>query len=217
METIDIDSMSSEQLAQLEAQLEAKKKAEKEKRMNDLKALDQLEDETVRELVKEAQPLSLAIVDFKRRWIERIKPLIEMKISLSKAKNGQEQYQFKTSDGSSSAIIRYNKTDRYDDGINVGIGYAKEWLSQQADTEKSRQLIAIIDDLLSRDRKGNYSPIDLMKFIKSAKEIGDDLMLKAADAVEQCIYEEATSISLLVFCLDEMGVKRQLPLSATKA
>ena len=56
METIDIDSMSSEQLAQLEAQLEAKKKAEKEKRMNDLKALDQLEDETVRELVKEAQP-----------------------------------------------------------------------------------------------------------------------------------------------------------------
>lgn len=217
MEAIDINNMTPVQLAQIEAQIEAKKKAEKERQQNELKVLNELEDETVRAIIEKIEPWSNKIIAIKREALEMLAPLIDMKIASGKARPGQEQYQFKTDDTTQSIAIRYNKTDKYDDGINVGVGYAKQWLEEQADTVRSRQLVGIIDDLLSRDRKGNFSPADLLKFIKSAKEIGDELMLKAADAVEKSIYEEATSVSLLAYKRDELGVRRQLPLSATKA
>lgn len=217
METIDINKMTPEQLAAIEAQLAEKKRAEKEMRTSELQTLVELENETIIEMIQEAEVLSNSIVEFKRKWIEKLRPLIDMKIGLGKAKADQEQYQFKTSDSECSAVIRYNKTDKYDDGIQVGVGFAKEWLAGQADGEKGQRLVSIIDDLLTRDSKGSYSPVDLLKFIKHAEEVGDELLLKAADAVKQSIYEEATSVSLLAFKRDEKGVKRQLPLSATKA
>lgn len=217
METIDINNMTPEQLAQIEAQLQAKRKAEREKQLEDLKTLAQLENEAIAEMIADAEPICGAVANFKRKWVEGLKPLIAMKIANGKARADQKQYSFKDAESKGSASIRYNETNKYDDGINVGIGYAKEWLSQQANDEKSKQLVSIIDDLLSRNGNGDYTPSDLMKFVKKAKENNDELLLKAADAIIESLYEEQTSVSLVVCKKDEFGVMRQLPLSVTKA
>lgn len=217
METIDLTKLSPEQLDSVIMQADALKRKEKEKRLQDEFALGQLENDLVKEMFADAKPLSNAIVLFKQKWIEKLLPLVDEKIKYDKAKVGQESYSFKTSDAENKVTMRNNKRSRYDDGIQAGVGFAKQWMTDQVDGEKSKRLISYIDDLLAKDTKGNYSPDSLLKFIKKAEEDGDELLLKASECIKKSIYEEMTSVSLLLFEKDDKGIERPLPLSATKA
>lgn len=217
MEQISLDNLSPEQLAALEEQLKAKQQAEQEKRQKNLEALESLEDEVITQLFEKAKPLSNSITSFKSDFIQGIEPLIQMKIENGKAAPDQEQYTFNSKDKKIRGVIRYNKTTRYDDGVQAAIGYAKEWMRDQIADEKSKRLVNLIDGLLSKDQKGNYSPANLLRFVKEAKEMNEPLIVKAADAIEQSIYEDMTSISVLFSYKDDLGVERKLPLSATKA
>lgn len=217
MSEIKLDQLSPEALAQLEVQLKEKQQKEKEQKQKDLEALETLESDAITELFNKAKPLSNTIIDFKRDFLEKLEPLIQMKVSLGKAAADQEQYTFNSKDRQIRGVIRYNKTTRYDDGVQAAISYAKEWLQEQVEGEKEKRLVGLIDDLLSKDNKGNYSPTNLLKFVKAAEEINEPLILKAAEAIKQSIYEDMTSISVLLDYKDESGTERRLPLSATKA
>lgn len=217
METIDLSKLNSEQLNNVLLQAEALKRQAKEKRERDEQALADLENELVIEMFGEARKISNAIVEFKQKWIDKLRPLIDEKVKYDKAKPEQESYTFKTTDAELKVRMRNNRRIRYDDGIQAGIGFAKEWMQKQVDGEKSKRLISIIDDLLAKDQKGNYSPDNLIKFIKKAEEDGDELLLKASECIKKSIYEEQTSVSLLLFEKDDKGFERPLPLSATKA
>lgn len=217
MGTIDLSKLSKEELNAVIMQADALKRQEKEKKQQDEQALAQLENDLVKELFADAKPISNAIVMFKQKWIEKLKPLVDEKIKYNKAKADQESYTFKTEDAELKVKMRNNKRCCYDDGIQAGIGFAKQWMSNQVDGEKSKRLISYIDDLLAKDTKGNYSPDSLIKFIKKAEEDGDELLLKASECIKKSIYEEMTSISLLLFEKDDKGIERPLPLSATKA
>lgn len=217
METIDLSKLNSEQLNDVLLQAEALKRQAKEKRERDEQALADLENELVIEMFGEARKISHAIVEFKQKWIDKLRPLIDEKVKYDKAKPEQESYTFKTTDAELKVRMRNNRRSRYDDGIQAGIGFAKEWMQKQVDGEKSKRLISIIDDLLAKDQKGNYSPDNLIKFIKKAEEDGDELLLKASECIKKSIYEEQTSVSLLLFEKDDKGFERPLPLSATKA
>lgn len=217
METIDLSKLSKEQLNAVLLQAEAIRKQENEKRQQDAEALVTLENDIILEMYADARPISNAIVSFKQKYIGKLQPLIAMKVEHNKARADQETYSFKTIDNRIKTKLRNNRTNRYDDGIQAGIGYAKEWLTAQVDGAKSQQLISIIDDLLAKDNAGNYSPENLMKFVKKAEECGDELLLKASQSIKESIYEEMTSISLLMFEKDDLGIERSIPLSATKA
>lgn len=217
METIDLSKLSEEGLDAVLTQADAIKRQRKELKLRDELAMAQLEDELVTGAFVEAWPISNAIVAFKQKWLEKLLPLIEEKIKYDKAKANQESYTLKTLDAGKKIKVRNNKRNCYDDGIQAGIGYAKQWMSDQVDGEKSKRLISIIDDLLAKDKKGDYSPGNLLKFIKKAEEDGDELLLKASECIKKSIYEEMTSISLLFFEKDDKGIERSLPLSATKA
>lgn len=217
METIDLSKLSKEQLDAVLLQAEAIRKQENEKRQQDAEALVTLENDIILEMYADARPISNAIVSFKQKYIGKLQPLIAMKVEHNKARADQETYSFKTINNRIKTKLRNNRTNRYDDGIQAGIGYAKEWLTAQVDGAKSQQLISIIDDLLAKDNAGNYSPENLMKFVKKAEECGDELLLKASQSIKESIYEEMTSISLLMFEKDDLGIERSIPLSATKA
>lgn len=217
MDNISLDKLSPEAIAQLEEQLKAKQKAEHEQKQKDLDALETLENDAITELFNEAKPLSSTIASFKRKCLDKLEPLIDMKVTHGKAAIEQEQYTFVSKDKKVRGVIRYNKTTRYDDGVQAAIGYAKEWMRDQIADEKSKRLVNLIDGLLSKDQKGNYSPANLLRFVKEAKEMNEPLIVKAADAIEQSIYEDMTSISVLFSYKDDLGVERKLPLSATKA
>lgn len=214
---LDINKLSVDQLAVLEAQLKAKQQAEKEQKQRDKEALETMENDVISELFREAQPLSNSITSFKRKCLDKLEPLVRMKIDHGKAAQGQEQYTFVSKDKKIRGVIRYNSTARYDDGIQAAIGYAKQWMESQITDEKTKHLVNLIDGLLSKDQKGNYSPANLLRFVKEAKEMNEPLILQAAEAIEESIYEDMTSVSVLFAFKDDLGIERKLPLSTTKA
>lgn len=214
---LDISKLSAEELAKLEKQLKESKKAEKEKQKQDVAALVTMENEAITELFKEAQDLSNAIVVYKRKFIELVEPLIKMKIELKKAAENQGSYSFRTKDKKVGAKISYNTTSRYDDEIQAAVDYAKKWLEEQITDDKTLRLVELMRSLLSKGEKGSYSAEKLLEFIKAAKEMDEPLLLKAAEAIENSIYKDSTSVSVSFTYKDNLGIERQLPLSATKA
>lgn len=217
MTTIDLSKLDSEQLNSVLLQAEALKRQKKEEKARNEQAVADMENETVLDMFNEARPISNAIVAYKQKWIARLQMLVDEKIKLNKATTNQESYTFKTADAEQKVKMRNNKRCRYDDGIQAGIGFAKEWMKKQVDGDKSEFLISIIEDLLIKNQKGDYSPDDLMKFIKKAEENGDEDLLQASECIRKSIYEEQTSTSILLFEKDDKGFDRPLPLSATKA
>ncbi len=95
----------------------------------------------ITELFDKAKPLSNKIIEFKRDFLEALEPLIQMKVSLGKAAADQEQYTFNSKNRQIRGVIRYNKTTRYDDGVQAAISYAKEWLQEQVEGEKEKRLV----------------------------------------------------------------------------
>jgi hypothetical protein len=215
--TVNIQDLTPDQIKELHAQLIEKEKKEIEQRMADRTALVELENDAVLEMLDEAESLSLAIVNFKQKWIRKLEPLMKMKTELGKAADKQRSFTFKTKDGSGKSVIDYNETFKYDDGIHAGVEFAKQWLLETAEeNEKSKMMSSMIENLLGKSRGGTYSAENLWTFVNAAEEYNVPLLNAAADAVKKSLYKEATSVSVKVFKKDEFGYK-QLPLSATKA
>lgn len=215
---IDLASLTTEERAALMAELEAQQKADREKREADRKALTEMENDAVAEVLKQVEDVSNAIVMFKRNCIAKMDPLIKMKAELGKAADKQRTFSFKTSDGSAKIEIVYNETTKYDDGIHAGVEFAKQWLTEKAEeSEESRMMTSIIEDLLGKSRTGTYDVSNLWAFVQSAEEYDVPLLKAAAESVKKSLYKEMTSVSVKVYRKDELGQMRQLPLSATKA
>lgn len=217
METIDLKSLSEEQRNVLIMQYQAEEREKREKVIQGKKALVDLEDEAVNDMIREAEAISNNIAAFKRRWIDRLEPLKEMKVMYTKASPNQESYTYGTKDGKKKVMVKQNMANRYDDGIQAGIDFAKEWLNAQVVDEKSGMLTDIIEELLAKGGKGTYSPDSLMKFVKRANEKDDPLLKKAADCILESLREEATSVAIRMWKIDDRGIKRPIPLSATEA
>lgn len=216
MNKINLEDLSPEALADLAEQLKAKQEAEKKADKQNKEALATMENDFVLEVYDEAKPISDSLMAFKRWVVEKAGPLNDMKIAHGKAAPDQDQYTHKSFDGK-RVVVRYNRTTRYDDGIQAAISYAKQWMQDQIDDEKSKRLVGLIDRLLSKDQKGNYSPSNLLQFVRHAREMNDPLIQQAAEAIEQSIYEDSTSISVLIFHKDDLGVELRLPMSIVKA
>lgn len=130
--------MSKDELNAVIMQADALKRQEKEKKLQDEQALAQLENDLVAEMFADAKPLSNAIVMFKQKWIDKLRPLVDEKIKHNKAKADQESYTFKTEDAEQKVKMRNNKRCCYDDGIQAGIGFTKQWMADQVDGEKKQ-------------------------------------------------------------------------------
>jgi len=215
--TVNVGDLTPDQIKELHDQFREQEKKASEQRTADRLALVDLENEVVLEMIEEAETLSLAIVNFKQKWIRKLEPLMKMKTDLGKAADKQKSFTFKTKDGSGKSEIDYNETFKYDDGIHAGVEFAKQWLLEIAEEdEKSKMMSSMIENLLGKSRGGTYSAENLWIFVNAAEEYNVPLLTAAADAVKKSLYKEATSVSVKVFKKEEFGYK-QLPLSATKA
>lgn len=216
--TVNIQDLTPEQIKALHAQLLEQEKEEQEKRKADRIALASLENDAVIEIFDEVETLSNAIVNFKKKCIEKMQPLMRLKTELAKAAKEQKSFTFSTKDKSAKVVIDYNETMKFDDGIHAAMESAKEWLESKASGSEDMKIMTnIVENLLGQSRTGTYSTDKLLVFVSSVEKYDDELLNKAADAVKQSLSKEMTSVSVRVFKKDEFGQMRQLPLSATKA
>lgn len=213
---IDISQFSTEQLANIQAQLEAKKKEDEKKKEADREALAKLEDEAVLAIVREAEGLANNIGAFKLATLTKFNPLMDMKVELAKASSEQKSFTFSDSKKKKKVVISYNDAWKCDDGIHVCIEKAKQWMQEvSASSDQAAAIVRIVEKLIA-SRDGSYSTDGIWDLINAAQDIDSPLLKEAADAGRRSLYKEKTSVSVRVYVNEKTGWE-QLPLSATKA
>jgi hypothetical protein len=217
MQTVDLDKLSPEQLAELEKKVAEKKKAEKEKRHQDRQAYGDIVDETVRRLVKDLKEVSRMLIEKKQEVFKSFETILIMKQELYGIKADQQSHTFTSADSMMSVKIGHRTIDSYDDTVNEGIAIVKKYLKSLAVDENTGNLIDTIMELLKKDAKGNLKPGATLELEKLAEKIGNESFLDGLSIIKNSYRQARTCQFVEVRYKDEKGTERSLPLSMSAA
>lgn len=184
METIDLSKLTPEQMKELQAQLEEKKKADDAKRKADQETYKILVEEAVKTTVKELENLSSCMQEAKKKVFDRFATIIRMKEDLYKVKLNRNSDTFTSEDGQYSISLGRRMNDGWDDSVEVGIAKVKDYLNSLATDEKTAQLVATILELLSRNNKGALKANKILQLQKLADKTDDPLFKEGVKIIQ---------------------------------
>lgn len=210
---INLENLSAEQLAQLEQQIEAKRKAEKAKVQADREAYTDLVDETVRAMVKRLQNLSSEMASVKAEVFAAFKNIIETKEELFKVKMDRKSDTFSTKDGQMSIQLGYRTLDAYNDTVEAGIAKVKEYLATLAKDDNSAALVETVMSLLAKNRKGELKASRVLEMEKLAIKSGSAEFLDGINIIKAAYKPAKSGQFISVTIKNEEGKDESLPLS----
>ncbi len=213
---MDLDKLSASELAELEARIEAKKRAEKQKREDDINAYKDSVDEFVRKMYGILQPLSDKLAEAKNLVFSEANAIIDMKESLYDTKVDRHSNTFTTSDGKLTLSLGYRTVDGWDDTVESGISKIKEYMKTLAKDEAGAKMYELLMELLKRDKKGNLKANALLTLEQHALRFGDPLFLDGVATIKAAYRPTETSQFISLIYKDEHGVKHSVPLSLSR-
>ncbi len=195
MTTIDIAQLTPEQLENIQAQLETKKKEAKAKLLEDKKILKGLKNDFV-----------LANVDFfidKRNDVEdRIVKMFQDLQSVIKLdaeifgdkKAEQDSYSHTLEDGSAYMQIGWNVSPTFNGTEAHGINQLKEFMAGLAgETDNEKLLMKFLNIALKTDSKGDYSPKAVRALDELRAEANSEVFSGAMDIINEAMIDIRTS------------------------
>lgn len=193
--TIDIKTLSPEQLKEIAQQIKDNEKAEKEKTANDKKVLKGLKNDFV-----------LANVDFfidKRNDVEDrvvkmfqdLKTVIELDSALyGEKKAEQDSYSHTLEDGSAYMQIGWNVSPTFNGTESHGINQLKEFMSSLAgNTDNEKLLMKFLNIALKTDNKGDYNPKAVRALDALRSEANSEVFSSAMDIINEAMIDIRTS------------------------
>lgn len=195
MTTIDIAQLTPEQLENIQAQLETKKKEAKAKLLEDKKILKGLKNDFV-----------LANVDFfidKRNDVEeRIVKMFQDLQSIIKLdaeifgdkKAEQDSYSHTLEDGSAYMQIGWNVSPTFNGTEAHGINQLKEFMAGLAgETDNEKLLMKFLNIALKTDTKGYYNPKAVRALDQLRAEANSEVFSGAMDIINEAMIDIRTS------------------------
>ena len=213
---MDLDKLSASELAELEARIEAKKRAEKQKREDDINAYKDSVDEFVRKMYGILQPLSDKLAEAKNLVFSEANAIIDMKESLYDTKVDRHSNTFTTSDGKLTLSLGYRTVDGWSDDAEAGIAKMKDYMKSLSKDENGAKQNKIIMELLAKDKKGNLKLSSIVQLERHANEFGDPLFIEAVKIIKDSYRPQETSQFISLTYKDEHGVKHSVPLSLSR-
>lgn len=210
---INLESLNAEQLAQLEMQLEAKKKADKARIQADRDAYTELVDETVRSTVKRLQNLSSEMASIKAEVFAAFETIIKTKEELFKVKLDRRSDTFSTRDGQMSIQLGYRTLDAYDDTVDAGIAKVKEYLATLAKDDNSAALVDTVMSLLSKNRKGELKASRVLELERLAAKSGSPEFMDGINTIKAAYKPAKSGQFISVTIKNDEGKDENLPLS----
>lgn len=210
---INLDNLNADQLAQLEQQLEAKKKADKARIQADRDAYTELVDETVRSMVKRLQNLSSEMAAVKAEVFAAFASIIQTKEELFKVKLDRRSDTFSTRDGQMSIQLGYRTLDAYDDTVDAGIAMVKEYLATQAKDDNSAALVDTVMSLLSKNRKGELKASRVLELERLAAKSGSPEFMEGINIIKAAYKPAKSGQFISVTIKNDEGKDENLPLS----
>lgn len=194
---------------------QAKEDAAK-KRKEDREAYAQLVDNEVATAIPELRSLSEQMLAVKRKVYENFSEVLKMKSDVLKlTKDTQRTHTFTHSDGKMRLTLGYNCIDDYRDTVNEGIAIVKQYIESLATDEKSKELVATILQLLSRDGTGNLKASRVLQLRKLADKSDNDQFKEGVQIIEEAYQPSLTKQFIRAEWKDEHNKWHIIPLSVT--
>lgn len=213
---MDLDKLSASELAELEAKIEAKKRAEKQKREDDINAYKDTVDDFVRRVYDMLVPLSDSLKEAKDTIFKEKDAIVDLKESLYNTKVDRHSNTFTTSDSKITLSMGFRTVDGWSDDVDAGIAKIKEYMNSLAKDENGAKQNKIIMELLSKDKKGNLKLSSIVQLEKHANEFGDPLFIEGVKIIKDSYRPKETSQFISLTYIDDKGVKHTVPLSLTR-
>lgn len=203
--------MTSQQRAELKAQLEAQEAAEKQKRLDDMNAYKDLVAGFCHRTKDRLLALSGQMRQHKDDVFRDVEAVIELKEALFNTKLDRHSNSF-TADGITVSLGR-RTNDGWDDTVDVGIAKVKDFLCGLAKDEDSGKLYTAVMQLLSKDKKGNLKASALLQLEKYAAEWNDPVFTEGVEIIRNAYTPVETCDFISVSYKDEDGKVHAIPLS----
>lgn len=210
---IDLTQMTSEQRAQLKAQLEAEERAENARIEAERESYKQMVDATVASAVKKLQALSAEMMRVKQEVFQEFDAIVAMKNELFKVKLDRKSDTFTTSDGSMTLTLGSRTNEGWDDTVEAGIAKVKEYLATLAKDENSAALVETVMGLLAKDRKGTLKANKVLELERLAIKTQDRDFMDGIRIIKDAYRPVPTCQFISVETKDEKGNPVSLPLS----
>lgn len=213
---IVIDELTPAQIAQLEQQIEARKKADNDRLKSEREAYKDLVNKTVREQIIDLQTVNNMLMLVKAQVFGSFASLIQLKNELYGIKTGQQSHTF-TDDAGNSISIGFRVIDRFDDTLDMGIAYVRKYIDSLAVDEKTSHLVDKLNNLLKKDAKGNLKPNRVLDMQNMAEEENDENLRKGVEIIRASYKPVRSAIFIEAEVPDALGASKAVALSITSA
>lgn len=214
---VDLNALTPDQTKALLKQLEDKQKADKDRIYQERQQYKQLVDATVNEVFAPLQTASETLSDVKDVVFKSFKALIEMKAELYDRETDQYTHTFSSEDGSISITVGCNVTDSWDDTVDTGVSKVNDYLQTLVHDEASKQLVAFVTKLLSKNSKGALKASRVLQLKNLAEKSGNKNFIDAIEIIQQAYKPTRSKEFIRCEYKNERGVKIILPLSISEA
>lgn len=213
-QTVEMTAEEAEAFKQFQEK-QAKEKAAK-KRKEDREAYAQLVDSEIESAIPELRSLSEQMLAVKSKVYENFAEVINIKANVLKlTKDTQRTHTFTHSNGKMRLTLGYNSIDDYRDTVNDGIAIVKQYIESLATDTKSKELVATILQLLSRDGTGNLKASRVLQLRKLADKSDNDQFKEGVQIIEEAYQPSLTKQFIRAEWKDEHNKWHIIPLSVT--
>lgn len=212
--TIDITQLSPEQKRDLAKQLSDQKKAEKEKRAEDLKALDELAAETMPASMKILIEASEALAKAKAKVFQDFEIYLKQKIETIGVRSNQQTHTITV--GNESIKLGYRITDGYGENAAYGIAMVHKFLGSLGKDDNSKKVLSIAYRLLQRNGNGDLDSKKVLELRQIAdKDFPETDFQRGVELIQSEYKPKVSKWFIEATHKDGTGIEKNIPLSIT--
>lgn len=217
MTEVNLNALSEEQKKALKEELIREEQARQQKESEDRQAYKKLANDTILKVVPELKELSNRLREVKRQVYKDFQSVLELKREVFGTDGEQATHTFTSEDGKNRIAIGYRVNDKYDDTADVGIAMVKDYLKSLAKDTETENLVKIINQLMSKDQKGNLKASRVLQLTKYANESNSDKFKEGVKIIQDAYKPEKTKTFVQCQVKSDNGEWTNIPLGMTEA
>lgn len=197
---------------------EAKRLA-KEKRKEDLRTLDEIEDEVVRDITPVLLNVEGILKSQKERVYEKCKEYIDLRNEMYPNRINSSSITLMSKDKDKKIQLKTNRVKRYTENSVVGVNMIKDYVQSliKEDDSSNKDIVELVLSFLRTDAAGNLQEKLLLDLRKWALEKNNDIILEALEIIDSASYIQETSTAIYFFIKDSVkGGMRPVSLGMTE-
>lgn len=213
MTAIDLTALTPEQKAALAKQLADDRKAEKEKRSADLKALEELAADALPKSLEKLKEASRMMAEAKAEVFSNFSDYLKMKIETIGIKSNQQSHTI--SYEKQKVILGYRITDGYTDDANYGVALVHKFIESCGKDANSKSLVKGLLRLLQKNGKGDLDSKKVLELQQMANDFPGSDLEKGSEIIRNSYKPKMSKWFIEAYETDKTGIEKSVPLSIT--